>query len=51
VAAAFIIASAWLIPLLDLTWPWNIATWLVSGAFAIVSLSRLWLVWRVIRSD
>lgn len=49
--AAFIIAIAWLIPLLDLAWPWNIATWLVIGAFVIVSLSGLWLVWRVLRSD
>jgi ubiquinone biosynthesis protein len=49
--AAFVIAIAWLIPLLNLTWPWNIATWLVLGAFIIVSLCGLWLVWRVFRSE
>ncbi|MCE7984704.1 MAG: AarF/ABC1/UbiB kinase family protein [Caldilinea sp. CFX5] len=49
--AAFIVAVAWLLPLLDLTWPWNFATWLVVGAFAIVNLSGLWLLARIMRSD
>ena len=49
--AAFIIAIAWLIPQVDLTWPWSFAGWLVIGAFAIVCLSGLWLLWRVLRSD
>ncbi|MBV7331616.1 hypothetical protein KFU94_25950 [Chloroflexi bacterium TSY] len=49
--AAFIIAVARLIPLLDLNWPWSIATWLVMVAFAFVSLAGLWLLWRIIRSD
>jgi len=49
--AAFIIAIAWLLPLLDLTWPWDIATWLVVGAFAIVNLAGLWLLWRMMHSN
>jgi ubiquinone biosynthesis protein len=49
--AAFILVVGWLVPQLDLTWPWNVATWLVIGAFAIVNLSGLWLLWRVIRSN
>lgn len=49
--AAFIIAVAWLLPLLDLTWPWNLATWLVVGAFAIVNGAGLWLLARIMRSD
>ena len=49
--SAFIIAVAWLLPLLDLTWPWQPATWLVVGAFAIVNLSGLWLLTRIMRSD
>lgn len=49
--AAFIVAVAWLLPLLDLSWPWNLATWLVVGAFGIVNGAGLWLLARIMRSD
>lgn len=48
--AAFIIALAMLIPTLDLTWPWNLLTWLVVTEFATMSILGLWLVVSILRS-
>jgi len=40
-----------LIPSLDLTWPWGLATWaLVLGFLLIVTLA-LWLIWSILRSN
>ncbi len=50
-SAAFIMALAWLIPALDLIWPWEIATWFVVVAFVTASALGLWLLWNIWRSD
>ncbi|HET6444408.1 MAG TPA: AarF/ABC1/UbiB kinase family protein [candidate division Zixibacteria bacterium] len=40
-----------LIPSLDLTWPWGLATWaLVLGFLLIVTLA-FWLIWSILRSN
>jgi ubiquinone biosynthesis protein len=50
-AAAFIIALAWLIPALDLSRPWGWFTWFVVLTFAMVDLLGLRLLWKIWRSD
>jgi ubiquinone biosynthesis protein len=47
--AAFTIAIGWVIPSLDLTWPWDWLTWFVLAGFLGVSMLGLWLmisIWR-----
>ena len=48
--AAFTLGLAWLIPTLDLTWPWEWLTWLVLAAFVAMSMLGLWLLWSIWRS-
>lgn len=48
--AAFTLGLAWLIPTLDLTWPWEWLTWLVLAAFVAMSMLGLWLLWNIWRS-
>jgi hypothetical protein len=46
-SAAFIMALAWLIPAMDLTRPWGVATWFVVVAFVTANLlGLLWNIWR-----
>jgi hypothetical protein len=47
--AAFTIAIAWVIPSLNLTWPWEWLTWFVLAGFLGVSFLGIWLmasIWR-----
>jgi ubiquinone biosynthesis protein len=48
--SAFIIALAWVIPTLDLGWPWGWVTWLVVLGFVIMVVMGLWLLWNIWRS-
>lgn len=48
--SALILALAWLIPALNLAWPWSLATWVVVGAFLAALISALWLIWNIWRS-
>ena len=48
--AAFTLGLAWLIPTLDLTWPWEWLTWLVLAAFVAMGMLGLWLLWSIWRS-
>jgi ubiquinone biosynthesis protein len=48
--SAFIIALAWVIPTLDLHWPWGLMTWAVVLGFTIMVLLGLWLLWNIWRS-
>jgi ubiquinone biosynthesis protein len=50
VVAAFILALAWLIPSLNLTWPWSWYNWLMVLAFLVSSMLGLWLLWHILRS-
>jgi ubiquinone biosynthesis protein len=47
--AAFIVGSALLIPVLNLTWPWPLITWLTIIGFGAASFLGVWLlvsIWR-----
>jgi hypothetical protein len=47
--AAFTIAIGWVIPSLNLTWPWEWLTWFVLAGFVGVSILGIWLmasIWR-----
>jgi ubiquinone biosynthesis protein len=47
--AAFTIAIGWVIPNLDLSWPWAWLTWFVLAGFIGVSILGIWLmvsIWR-----
>ncbi|MCB0018395.1 MAG: AarF/ABC1/UbiB kinase family protein [Anaerolineales bacterium] len=48
--AAFMVALALLIPILDLAWPWGLLTWLVMLGFGAMSVLGLWLLWSILRS-
>ncbi len=48
--AAFTIAIGWVIPSLDLTWPWRWLTWFVLAGFIGVSILGLWLMMNIWRS-
>ena len=39
-----------LLPNLDLTWPWGLATWIAVLGFAAVIVLTLWLLWSIWRS-
>jgi ubiquinone biosynthesis protein len=45
------IALALLIPSLDLTWPWNLPTWLIVLGFMLMAGLSLWLIWSILRSN
>ena len=48
--AALIVALALLIPILNLTWPWGLLTWIIILSFAVMSILALWLIWSMFRS-
>lgn len=48
--AAFTIAIGWVVPNLDLTWPWRWLTWFVLAGFVGVSMMGIWLMWSIFRS-
>jgi ubiquinone biosynthesis protein len=48
--AAFTIAIGWVIPSLNLTWPWGWLTWFVLAGFIGVSFLGMWLMWSIWRS-
>lgn len=45
------ISLALLIPSLNLTWPWNLPTWLIVIGFALMVMLALWLIWSILRSN
>jgi hypothetical protein len=45
------VALALLIPSLDLTWPWNIITWVIVLGFAFVLALAFWLIISILRSN
>ena len=45
------IALALLIPSLDLSWPWNLPTWLIVIGFTLMVMLALWLMWSILRSN
>ncbi len=47
--AALIIGLGMVLPGLDLTWPWPLATWLVMPGFLAVMVLSLWLLWNMLR--
>lgn len=49
--AAFVMALALLIPILNLTWPWGWLTWTVIAAFAIAVFLAVWLLWSMWRAN
>jgi ubiquinone biosynthesis protein len=48
--AAFTIAIGWVIPSLDLAWPWGWLTWFVLAGFIGVSILGIWLMMSIWRS-
>jgi ubiquinone biosynthesis protein len=48
--AAMIVALAMLIPVLDLTWPWSLITWIIVTSFMVMIFLGLWLVVSILRS-
>ena len=45
------IALALLIPSLDLTWPWNLSTWVIVLGFGSMVVLALWLILSILRSN
>ncbi len=45
------VALALLIPSLDVTWPWNLPTWLIVVGFVMMVGLSLWLIWSILRSN
>jgi len=50
-ASALTIALALLIPSLNLTWPWNLSTWIIVVGFVSMVFLVLWLIWSILRSN
>lgn len=48
--AGFTVGIGWVIPSLDLTWPWGWLTWFVVLGFIGVSFLGIWLMWNIWRS-
>jgi ubiquinone biosynthesis protein len=48
--AALVLGLSLLIPNLDLTWPWNIFTWIIIAAFVTTLFLALWLIWSILRT-
>jgi len=48
--AGFTVGIGWVIPSLDLTWPWGWVTWFVVLGFIGVSFLGIWLMWNIWRS-
>ena len=49
--AGFTVGIGWVIPNLDLTWPWRWVTWFVVLGFIGVSFLGIWLMWNIWRSE
>jgi ubiquinone biosynthesis protein len=47
---SLILATALLIPQVDLTWPWGIATWLLVLGFGVTSILGMMLVFSILRT-
>jgi ubiquinone biosynthesis protein len=45
------VALALLIPSLNLSWPWNLPTWLIVIGFVLMVMLSLWLIWSIMRSN
>ncbi len=48
---ALTIGLSMLIPSLDLTWPWGLATWLLVAGFILIITLAFWLIWSILRSN
>jgi len=48
---ALTIGLSMLIPSLDLTWPWGLATWLLVVGFVLIITLAFWLIWSILRSN
>ena len=46
-----VVALALLIPLLDLTWPWSLITWVIIVGFLGMSFLGFRLIWSIWRSN
>jgi len=47
---ALTLALAFLIPLLDFTWPWSLITWMILIGFVVLFILGLQLLWSILRS-
>ena len=48
--AAMLVALAFLIPRIDLTWPWKLTTWLILGGFVLLLFLAARLAWLTVRN-
>jgi len=48
--AAMLVALAFLIPRVDLTWPWKLITWLILGGFVLLLFLAARLAWLTVRN-
>ncbi len=48
--AALILGLAMLIPVINLTWPWGLLTWIIILVFIIICILAIWLIWSILRS-
>lgn len=48
--AAVILGLALLIPNLDLSWPWNLLTWIIMLTFGVAVVLAMSLIWSIFRS-
>jgi ubiquinone biosynthesis protein len=48
--AAIILALAQLIPHLNLTWPWDLFTWVIVATFGVMVFLGAWLILSILRS-
>jgi len=48
--AALILGLALLIPVINLTWPWGLLTWVIILTFVIICILAIWLIWSILRS-
>ena len=49
--AALILGLAWLIPTLNLTWPWGLLTWIIIAGFTAACVIAIALIWSILRSS
>jgi ubiquinone biosynthesis protein len=50
VLSAIVVGLAILLPSLDLTWPFNIITWIAIGVFVLALILSIQLLWSIFRS-
>ena len=48
--SALILGVSFLIPKLDITWPWGIFTWITVTTFITALFLALWLIWSILRT-